>query len=322
MKKSNLDRLMHRYITNQVSELERIKIEAWLNVMKAERTTELELSKEDEERVFQKITNNMDNVDDVIALYPHPSRLKLFLANQWVQIAASVLVLLAVSFAIWNILDRTQSDHFIASGGKEKIILNDGTLVWLEEGSQFSYYLKEDGIRHAEFTGEALFEVAKIPNSPFTIACGDITVRVLGTSFNLKTGQQSVEMKVLTGKVNLSTARDTSGVNVAPNEKVVYTAQGELERLALQESELSAITVNTEYNMQFSNTPMGIVIDRIEKKFDVDVSLDNTDLTKCRITADFTDNSLESTLTMLTDLLDVSYRIDGSKVELSGRGCN
>ena len=42
MKKSNLDLLMHRYITNQVSELERIKIEAWLNVMKAERATELE----------------------------------------------------------------------------------------------------------------------------------------------------------------------------------------------------------------------------------------------------------------------------------------
>ena len=321
MKKSNLDLLMYRYITNQVSEHERIKIEAWLNVMKAERTTELELTKEDEERVFQKMTNNMDNVEDVIALFPRQPRLKLFFANQWVQIAASILVILSVSFAIWNVMDRSEADQFIASKGKEKIILNDGTLVWLKEGSKFSYYQKEEGIRHAEFTGEALFEVAKIPNSTFTIACGNITVKVLGTSFNLKTDQESIELKVLTGKVNLSSTVDKTGVDVAPNEKVIYTAEGAVERISLDVDELPAITANTEYNMQFSNTTMDMVIERIEKKFDVKVDAANDNLNKCRITSDFTDNSLESTLIMLTDLLDVTYRIDGKKVELSGKGC-
>lgn len=322
MKKSNLDLLMHRYLTNQVSELERIKIEAWLNVMKAERRTEFELSKEDEERVFQKMTNNLDNVDDVIALYPKQPRLKVFFTHQWVQIAASVLVLLSISFTIWNIIDRSEADAIIASSGKEKIILNDGTLVWLQEGSKFSYYQKEDGIRHAEFTGEALFEVAKDPNSPFTIACGKITVKVLGTSFSLKTDQESIELKVLTGKVNLSSTEDKTGVDVAPNEKVIYTTRGKVERVPLEGIDLSAITAHTEYNMQFSNTTMEMVIERIEKKFDVKVIVANDNLFKCRITSDFTDNTLHTTLIMLTDLLDVTYRIDGKKVELSGEGCN
>ena len=321
MKKSNLDLLMHRYITNQVSELERIKIEAWLNVMKAERATELELSTEDEERVFQKMTNNLDNVEDVIALFPRQPRIKLFFANQWVQIAASVLVVLSVSFVIWNVMDASQGSEVIASGGKEKIILNDGTLVWLQEGSKVSYYQNEGGIRHVEFTGEALFEVAKIPNSSFTIACGNITVKVLGTSFNLKTDPESIALKVLTGKVYLSSTEDTTGVNVTPNEQVIYTTKGEVERMSLDAAELPAITAHTEYNMEFSNTTMDRVIERIEKKFNVKVDVANENINRCRITSDFTDNSLESTLSMLTDLLDVTYRIDGKKVELSGKGC-
>lgn len=320
MEKTNLDLLMHRYLTNQVSDLERIKIEAWLHVMKAERRSELELSKDDEERIFQKITNNMDTVDDVIAMYPRPSLLKGLLSNQWVQIAASVLVVLSVSFVAWNITDGSLVNETAAVDGRDKIILQDGTLVWLKEGSKFSYYERE-GTRHARFTGEALFEVAKIPNSAFTIACGNMTVKVLGTSFNLKADAERIELQVLTGNVNLSSTEDQTGVNVMSNEKVVYTAKGDIQRKRLESNDLAAISAGTEYNMKFDNTTMDKVIERIERKFDVDVVVVNSNLAKCRIAADLTDNSLDTTLIMLTDLLDMTYQIDGKEIELSGPGC-
>ena len=43
---------------------------------------------------------------------------------------------------------------------------------------------------------------------------------------------------------------------------------------------------------------------------------------QCRITADFTDHSLESTLQMITEVLDVEYARNGNAVIISGRGCN
>jgi transmembrane sensor len=322
MKKSNFDILMHRYLTNQVSDYERIKIEAWLNVMKAERDTELELTEEDEERLFQKITSATTKVEDVVALFPHRPKLKLFMANQWVQMAASVVILLSASFAVWFIGFKPDSGAGRVADGNEKLILHDGTLVWLKEGSLFSYYQKEGGIRRAELTGEALFEIAKVPNSTFTITCGSITVKAIGTSFNVKTDQESIELKVLTGKVNLSSIHDSAGVNVAPNEKVVYTSSGDVKRVALMEREKSSITVNTEYNMSFNSMAMDRVIERLEKKFDIKVTVTHKQLKKCRVTADFTDTSLEDSLIMLTDLLDVSYRIGGKHIELSGKGCN
>ena len=44
MQKSDFDQLMERYVTGKVSEQERKKIEAWLDVMKTEDNTDLELS--------------------------------------------------------------------------------------------------------------------------------------------------------------------------------------------------------------------------------------------------------------------------------------
>jgi transmembrane sensor len=184
MEKSNFDTLMERYLAGKVTPYERLKIEAWLEVMKTERTTDLELTRADEERLFKKITGTDTSVGDIIAMHPQRSRMKRIFSKQWVQIAASVTILLAASFTIWNLV--SDSAPLLASSGKEKVILNDGTIVWMEQGSNLVYYEKDDGTRRARLTGEALFEVAKIPNSSFTVECGKITVGVVGTSFTLE----------------------------------------------------------------------------------------------------------------------------------------
>ncbi len=317
---TNFDRLLHRYLQDQLSEQEKAKFTAWLDVLHTENDRGLELSKLDQERLFQKITSEAESVDDVIALYPKRSVLKRTLSKQWVQIAASVVVILSISFSIWNVTTNSRRPERHASHGKEKVILNDGSIVWLQEGSKFIYYEK-DGERRATLTGEALIEVAKVPNRPFTITCGSINVKVLGTSFNLKTGQERIEVNVLTGTVSLTSVKDNAGVQVARNEKVVYTAGGEVERIALTEKDVSAIIENTEYNMRFRGASMQKVIEGIARKFDVTVTVKNMHLNKCHISADFTDNSLESTLMILTDLLEVTYTIKADQIELSGNGC-
>jgi hypothetical protein len=51
------------------------------------------------------------------------------------------------------------------------------------------------------------------------------------------------------------------------------------------------------------------------------VKVANPQLNKCRITADFTDQSLEKTLAMISELLDIEYTINGSTVAITGNGC-
>jgi ferric-dicitrate binding protein FerR (iron transport regulator) len=266
--------------------------------------------------------NPADSPDDVIALYPRRSLWNRVIWNRWIQIAALVIVMVSVSFAVWNAIEGGRPFELLASGDKEKLILNDGTLVWLNRGSAFTYYETEDGTRHATLSGEGLFEVAKIPGSLFTIACGSISVKVLGTSFSLKTGEDSIELKVLTGKVNLSSKEDADGINVLPDEKVVYRSSGRAERTPLADEEASAIIAETEYAMRFDNNTIDEVVEKIEKKFDVGVTVKDSRLLKCRVTVDLTDNSLDKTLSMLTDLLDMSFEIDDNQVVLFGKGCD
>jgi ferric-dicitrate binding protein FerR (iron transport regulator) len=321
MEKSNFDLLMQRYLAGEASEQERTKIEAWLDVMKTKKTTDLELSKADEEKLFRKITKNANNLDEVISFLPKQD--KKTNTSLVMQIAATVLILISVSYMLWNFKNKDSDILKVTSiNGIEKIILNDGTLVWLHKGSNLTYFEKQqDGIRYAQLQGEALFEVAKDANHPFIITCGDVNLKVLGTSFSVKTNNDSLQLIVLTGKVNLSTSTNKEGINVEHSEKAFYKKNGEIEKLKLYQSDISTVTANTEYNMQFNNTSMEEVAEKIGKKFNVEVSISGKQTTRCRITADFTDHSLESTLKLITEVLDVSYTQNGNTITISGTGC-
>jgi len=156
MQKSDFDQLMERYVTGQVSEQERKKIEAWLDVMKTEDNTDLELSDEDEARIFQKLTSNQTTVDDVVALRP---KRKARLDRWMLRIAASLVIVSLVSYTAWYFSATPENQlEVVSKNGVEKIILNDGSLVWMQGESKVMYYEKQnDGARYATFEGEELF---------------------------------------------------------------------------------------------------------------------------------------------------------------------
>lgn len=320
MQKTDFDQLMERYVTGQVSEQERKKIEAWLDVIKTEDNTDLELSDEDEARIFQKLTSSQTTVDDVVAL--HPKR-RVRLDHWMLRVAASLVIVSLLSYTAWYFTASNENQlEVISKNGIEKIILNDGSLVWMRGESKVIYYEKPDeGARYATFEGEALFEIVKDANHPFTVQCGDVKVKVLGTSFNIKTGSEQVELTVLTGKVNLSSSTNAAGIDVLPQEKVIYKSNGEFEKLITNQQELSSITTNTDYNMQFTNDEMSNVIKRIESKFNVSVKLSDKTIRNCRITIDFTDKSLEKSLQLITEVLNVTYAAEGRTVTITGTGC-
>jgi ferric-dicitrate binding protein FerR (iron transport regulator) len=226
-----------------------------------------------------------------------------------------------LSYGLWQFTGMQDGTGFFA-GDVDKLILNDGSLVWLRGDSKFIYYEKQDdGIRYGELTGEGLFEVAKDPDHPFIIRCGDASIKVLGTSFSLKSSAEGLELKVLTGKVSLSTQSDPEGVVVAANETVMYLPSGQILRSLLESKEVEKITKHTQYNMAFKNASLQDVLERMEDKFNVNITLSDNQAGKCTITADFTDHSLDSSLKMITEVLDVDYSQEGQMIIMSGTGC-
>jgi hypothetical protein len=64
------------------------------------------------------------------------------------------------------------------------------------------------------------------------------------------------------------------------------------------------------------------IIGRIEKKFNKKVTVRNAALRECMITADFTDQSLENTLRMVSYILGFEYEVNSYTVTLKGGGCD
>lgn len=94
----------------------------------------------------------------------------------------------------------------IPRGGQYQLVLADGTRVWLNSASSLKYpiafYGKE---RKVELSGEAYFEVAKNPSKPFTVSVNGISVKVLGTHFNVMAyeDEKDVTTTLLEGSVKL-----------------------------------------------------------------------------------------------------------------------
>ncbi|WP_353720999.1 FecR domain-containing protein [Dyadobacter sp. 676] len=98
-------------------------------------------------------------------------------------------------------------EHKSANGQQLKLVLPDGTRVTLNAGSTISYpETFEQNIRKVSLTGEAFFDVKRNEKAPFVIKTGDVTTKVLGTSFNIRAypENKAVQVAVVEGKVKVN----------------------------------------------------------------------------------------------------------------------
>ena len=89
----------------------------------------------------------------------------------------------------------------VPEGGEYRVVLSDGTKVWINSGSELTFPMNfEKGERVVELKGEAYFDVAKEAERPFVVCVNGVDVTALGTEFNIAAVQGGDE--VLTTLVN------------------------------------------------------------------------------------------------------------------------
>lgn len=96
MEKSNLDKLFEKYITGEISTPENVKLEAWLNMTKTTNSSDIELSTEQKEQLYERIIGKEHQVGDVPEIKP---RLPLYI--RLVRIAAAITIIALTGMAAW-----------------------------------------------------------------------------------------------------------------------------------------------------------------------------------------------------------------------------
>lgn len=328
MDEKEFEKLIRRYLSGRASDEETALVEKWLD-HRAQKDAFSELSASEKQKISADIFNRVSSeIEGRRPSVAKPASRVTALAFYWA--AAAILLLGVLSYTLLNVTATAVEEkialiHSVSSGDEtKKVILSDSSIIWLKGNSSIVYPEKFDGKeRHVRLTGEALFEVSKDPDHPFIIQCGGLTAKVLGTSFNIKSSKTDIEVLVLTGKVMLSSRGNTEGLVVHPSEKAVYNeAQNQMAKVIVREKEKIAKTTGTDYSMRFHATMLKEIIRRIEGKFDVRVSLSDERLGNCTITADFTDQSLDRTLSMISQTLDIKYERVDNQVIIKGEGCD
>jgi transmembrane sensor len=156
------------------------------------------------------------------------------------------------------------------NGGHYRVILPDGTKVWLNAASQLRYPANFGGLkqRKIDLTGEAYFEVAKDPVHPFVVQTDDQQVRVLGTHFNVNAYHDDGGSKttLLEGSIH---ARGThAGVILLPGQQVSTIRNGRL-KVDPADQELAVAWKNDQF--MFESEPIRILMKTLARWYNVEV---------------------------------------------------
>jgi len=101
-------------------------------------------------------------------------------------------------------------------GGTYKVVLPDGTKVWLNADSKITFPSQFLGSkREVSITGEIYFEVAHNKAKPFIVQSADQTVEVLGTHFNISSypDERTTKTTLLEGSVSVTSLRGRESAN-------------------------------------------------------------------------------------------------------------
>lgn len=241
-----------------------------------------------------------------------------------VTIAAVIAVFLTSS--VFLILEgRSQSEMFqvtevviaAPAGQKAKVMLPDSSKVWLNSESILSYRT-DFGIskRSVKITGEAFFDVSHDKSKPFCVHTDQITVRVLGTQFNINSPADDLNttISLVSGKVDVLSAESNDLItSLEPGQKAIVDNQSLNNQTIECDTALESIWRLEQLKIRME--PIAEVVRKMEYWYGVDIDLqpsNNEELYWLTIK----EQSIAEMLNLIDKITPIDYTINGRHITI------
>jgi len=243
----------------------------------------------------------------------HPGRKSRVLS--WMslkKVAAAILVLISVGSVSYYFGEQRRMDEIaefmknqqISSevttpmGSTSKVLLPDGSLAIVNAGTTLTYkYNYAERIREIHLDGEAYFDVVRDEEHPFVVKTNNLDIKVLGTTFNMKSYSNDPETKIalITGSVNVKVNpqdNDAMDFTLSPDKMLTYDKIS--HNVGISEFRERDILAWTTGRLKFENLPFPHIVKDLERKFDVQIRIESERLKKDVFSGSFSSNySLE-----------------------------
>ncbi|SDS37604.1 FecR domain-containing protein [Opitutus sp. GAS368] len=264
-------------------------------------------------------------------------------------VAAAAAVALTALFW-WQAPSSTVAPAPLVAAAPHFLRLPDGSRVELNSGSEVAEHFTATERRVRLVRGEAHFEVAKNPLRPFIVEANNISVRAVGTAFDVRLGATAVDVLVTEGKVGVTSASRPLAVSgeahrdaatpaalgpgvilVAGQRTAVPTAPTpstppELVVENLSEPQIARALSWQSSRLVFDAMPLAEVVERFNRSAAgqdgpraVHLQVRGTDLEGLRISGRIRYDSIENFVEVLEENFDVTAEHRGSEIILRRR---
>lgn len=262
------------------------------------------------------ISNSERNRSQVVPQF----RLK---ARRITRYVASITLIIAATASMYLLMNKRNEqlspkmcNIIIPAGEKKEIKLPDNSDIYINSASSLKYpQIFDEKQRVVELAGEAFFKVTPNKEKPFIINTGQISIKVLGTSFNVRSYDEDewIGVTVSTGKVSVSIFDENSSIQLIPSEELWINKKNHYFQKSKKDM-LQASSWRDGY-LYFDKAPIKDVINTLNRKYAVNIKLERP-YEEYSITGEHDNKSLQSVLESICFITKLKYKKNGNNITL------
>jgi len=194
--------------------------------------------------------------------------------------------------------------------GEYQLVLPDGTMVWINSGSQLDYPTKFDyNIREVTLEGEAFFNVATETERPFVVNTPGMQITATGTEFNIYSYPGDVaETTLVSGILSVDAGNDFF-VELAPGEQARF--QPGMDSIHVHKVNTNLYTSWVQGVFSFRDILLEDLAIRMERWYDVNIVFEDPDIKEIRLTGAMEkEKPVEYLVFLIEKTANVRFRVE------------
>ncbi len=244
----------------------------------------------------------------------------------WISLGAAAVVLLGLRLW-WVEPVASETHHANGEARPQRILLTDGTVVTLNANTELETRFSSAERRVALTSGEAHFDVAHETNRPFNVTAHGMSIRAVGTAFNVRVAAASVEVVVTSGKVQLIAPESAVLPKNAPPRELPLLEPGDRAVLGqaasdagrevaitrLEPAQLRAALAWQQEMLVFENTPLREVVAQFNRRNSIQLRLAEAEFGERRINGVFAADNVAAFVNLFERGGDVLVERNGDR---------
>jgi len=281
----NIEIVIWNYLNSELSEDDNLMVLDWIQLSDQNKKEFDQIKAIYDSSKIKKYNVDVEKaLSDVRQNFKSPEQ-KSQLFNYLQKIAAILFLPLLISGVLYfmfhqklEVTDQIAYNEVSGAPGTHSVItLSDGTKVWLNSTSTIKYPVKFQKNRDIFLDGEAFFQVKSDKNNPFIVHTTRFDVKATGTKFNVtafgKDASQAVTLEEGVVDINRlnNTGKSIASARLLPNQQALIYK--EANSLTITDVDIDRYISWKEGRLIFKNDPMEVVINTINRYYNVDIQI-------------------------------------------------